>query len=645
MFESIRKHSKVVMLVLFLLIIPSFVLVGIDRNYFTGGSPVVARVDGKDITQDEWDNAHRMESDRIRAQSPGIDGKLLDSPQARYATLERLVRDRVLAAAAQKMHLLTSDARLARELQSIPQIAALRRADGSLDTEAYRSLVAAQGLSPEGFEARMRQDISISQVLGAVVNSSTASPAEASLALDAFLQRREIQVAQFKPAAFASQVKVTDDEVRAYYEAHPAQFQQAEQATVEYVVLDLDAVKAGISLSEDDLRTYYKENLARLAGQEERRASHILINAAQDAPAGERDKARAQAQELLEQARKAPGSFAELARKHSQDPGSAPSGGDLGFFGRGAMVKPFEDAVFGMAKGDISDVVESDFGYHIIQLTDIKQPRAPSFEELRPTLEADLKQQQAQRKYAELAEAFANAVYEQSDDLAAVADKFKLKVQTAAGVTRLPAPGATGALASARLLEALFQPESLQSKRNTEAVETAPSTLAAGRVTAYQPAMTLPLEQAQAKARTLYLADKSAQLAREQGLSRLEAWKADPASVTGLGQAITISRDQPQGQSRAIVDAALQAPVDSLPGWVGVDLGNDGYAVLKINRIVAREGLEEPRRLAERQQYAQAWSTAQALAYYELLKQRLKVQIKVPRPSPVEPSELQATAN
>jgi len=117
MLESIRKHTKWVMGLLFLLIIPSFVLVGIDQNYFTGGSPVVARVDGKDITQADWDNAHRVESDRVRAQSPDIDAKLLDTPQARYATLERLVRDRVLQTAAQNMHMLTSDVRLARELQ------------------------------------------------------------------------------------------------------------------------------------------------------------------------------------------------------------------------------------------------------------------------------------------------------------------------------------------------------------------------------------------------------------------------------------------------------------------------------------------------------------------------------------------------
>ena len=159
MFESIRKHSRVVMLFLFLLIIPSFVLVGIDSNYFSGGSPVVARVDGHDITQADWDNTHRIESDRIRAEQPTINAKLLDSPSARYAMLERMVRDRVLQAAAKKMHIITTDAKLASSLQEIPQIAALRRADGTLDAEAYRALVGAQGMTPEGFEANMRRDL------------------------------------------------------------------------------------------------------------------------------------------------------------------------------------------------------------------------------------------------------------------------------------------------------------------------------------------------------------------------------------------------------------------------------------------------------------------------------------------------------
>ena len=639
MFESIRKHSKIVMFLLFLLIIPSFILVGIDSNYFSGGSPVVARVDGKDITQADWDNAHRMESDRIRAQSPGIDAKLLDSPQARYATLERLVRDRVLQVAAHDMHILTSDARLARELQSIPQIAALKRADGTLDAEAYRALAGAQGLTPEGLEARIRQDLSVNQVMGGVMGSAFSGPAEARLALDALFQRREIQIARFNASAFVSKVVVTDADLEAYYTAHPAKFQQAEQASVEYVVLDLDAVKAGITLSEDDLRTYYKENLNRLAGKEERRASHILINASKDAPADARTQAKAKAEELLAQVRKAPGSFAEIAKKESQDPGSAPSGGDLGFFGRGAMVKPFEDAVFSMKKGEISDVVETDFGFHIILLSDIKTPRQPSFEELRPSLEAELKQQQAQRKFAEVAEAFANGVYEQADSLQPVADKLKLKIQTADGVTRTPAAGGAGPLANARFLEALFQSDSLQNKRNTEAIEIGTSVLAAGRVTAYQPAMTLPLDKARDQVRAIYIAEKSAELARQEGQAKLTAWKAAPDAASGLTAALTVSRDRLQDQPRSVVDAALRANVDQLPAWTGVDLGAQGYAVVKINRVVPRDGVDDARARMEREQYLQSWASAEALAYYDFLKQRFKVQIKAPRP--VAQAELQ----
>lgn len=639
MFESIRKHSKIVMFLLFLLIIPSFILVGIDSNYFSGGSPVVARVDGKDITQADWDNAHRMESDRIRAQSPGIDAKLLDSPQARYATLERLVRDRVLQVAAHDMHILTSDARLARELQSIPQIAALKRADGTLDAEAYRALAGAQGLTPEGLEARIRQDLSVNQVMGGVMGSAFSGPAEARLALDALFQRREIQIARFNASAFVSKVVVTDADLEAYYTAHPAKFQQAEQASVEYVVLDLDAVKAGITLSEDDLRTYYKENLNRLAGKEERRASHILINASKDAPADARTQAKAKAEELLAQVRKAPGSFAEIAKKESQDPGSAPSGGDLGFFGRGAMVKPFEDAVFSMKKGEISDVVETDFGFHIILLSDIKTPRQPSFEELRPSLEAELKQQQAQRKFAEVAEAFANGVYEQADSLQPVADKLKLKIQTADGVTRTPAAGGAGPLANARFLEALFQSDSLQNKRNTEAIEIGTSVLAAGRVTAYQPAMTLPLDKARDQVRAIYIAEKSAELARQEGQAKLTAWKAAPDAASGLTAALTVSRDRLQDQPRSVVDAALRANVEQLPAWTGVDLGAQGYAVVKINRVVPRDGVDDARARMEREQYLQSWASAEALAYYDLLKQRFKVQIKAPRP--VAQAELQ----
>ena len=632
MFEAIRKHSKIVMFLLFLLVIPSFVLVGIDSNYFSEKSPVVARVDGHKITQADWDNAHREETDRIRAQSPNVDPKQLDTPQARYATLERLVRDRVFAAAAQSSHLITSDARLARALQDIPAIAALKRPDGSLDTEAYRSLVGAQGLTPEGFEANVRRELSVSQVMGGVMSTAFATDAAAKLAFDSLYQRREIQVARFNASDYAKQVNPTDADIEAFYKANAQRFQQQEQAAVEYVVLDLDSVRSGIRVNEDDLRTYYKENLTRLAAKEERRASHILINAAKDTPAADRDQAKARAQELLAQVRKSPASFAEVAKKSSQDSGSAPAGGDLNFFGRGAMVKPFEDAVFAMKKGEISDVVESDFGYHIILLTDIKTPRQPSFEELRPSLEAELKQQQAQRKFAEVAEAFTNSVYEQPDSLKPVADSLKLKIQTAEGVTRVPGPGASGPLANPKFLEALFANDSVEGKRNTSAIEVGPSQLVAGRISTYTPTRTLPLQEVSDRARLLLIAEKSAELARKDAEAKKAAWTGNAAPAAGLAPAVVVSRDQTQNLPRAVGDAALRASPDSLPSWVSADLGSQGTAVVKVLRIIPREGVDAQQAAQQRQQLQQWWTTAEGFAYYEMLKERFKVQIKPTRP-------------
>lgn len=633
MLESIRKHSKFVMYLLFLLIIPGFVFMGIDNSYFSGSSPVVARVDGKDITQAEWDNAHRIESDRLRAEQPNIDAKLLDSAQARYATLERMVRDLVLQTAAQKMHLMVSDATLARTLQEIPAIASLRKADGSLDAEGYRNLLAAQGLTPEGFEASVRRDLALGQVLGGVMGSTLAAPSVADLALDAMMQRREIQVAMFAAKDFAAKVQPSDADLKAYYEQHQAQFEQAEQASIEYVVLDLDAVRKRITLNEDDLRTYYKENGARLAGvQQERRVSHILIEAPKSQESAQRDAAKAKAQELLARVQADPSSFAAVAKEHSQDQGSAAQGGDLGFFGRGAMVPEFERAAFALKKGQLSDVVETEFGYHILLVTDVKEPQVPSFEALRPQIEDELKGQMAMRQFAEEAENFTNTVYEESESLAPVAEKLGLKVQTAEQVQRQPKAGSTGPLANERFLEALFESDSLQNKRNTDAVEFGTNQLVAGRITNYTPAKQLSLEEVRDQVQALYVAQQAAQLAQQEGAAQLAAWKQDASQAKNLQPAVIVSRDNPQGLAPQVLSAALQAPVQQLPAWEGVALGDQGYAIVQVKQVMPKE--ERPADLGKviQAQYEQLYSLAEGAAYYDALKKKFDVQFKVRKP-------------
>lgn len=632
MFDLIRKNNRTLMFLLFLLIVPSFVLFGVEGYMNMGDKGVaVARVNGEDIHQSEWDATHRREVDQLRQSMPTVDPKVLDSAEARYATLERIVRDRVIRAAATDAHLTAGDARLASELQQNQVIASLRGPDGRIDMARYRQLAAQQGLTPEGFEQQMRLELSSRQVLGGLSNSAFASATQAKVALGAFLEKREVQLQRFDAAEFAAKVAPTDEEIEAFYKANPTLFQAPEQVDIEYLVLDLDSVTKGISINEADLKAYFEQNVAKTTGQEERRASHILIAAPASAPAAERAAAKAKAQQLLAQVKKAPDSFAELARKNSQDKGSAVRGGDLDFFTRGAMVKPFEDAAFAMKKGDISDVVESDFGYHIIRLTDIKVPRQRTFEEMRPQLEAELRRQQGQRKFAETADGFSNGVYEQSDTLKGVAEKYGLPVRTATGITREPAQGATGPLGNARLLGSLFSADSLERKRNTEAVETGPNQLASARVVKHQPARTRPLAEVKDQVRERLRATRGAELARKAGAEQLAALKANPAAVT-LPAAMVISREDVQKVPSQAIEAAMRVDPAKLPGFVGVDLGAQGYMLVRVNKVIPRDNPVAEMALQERQQVGQWWAAAESLAYYNLLKQRYKVQIKVPAP-------------
>jgi peptidyl-prolyl cis-trans isomerase D len=633
MFDFVRKHTRIMQFLLFLLIFPSFVLFGLEGyNRFREGGAAVATVNGHDITQGEWDSAHRNQVERMRSSMPNVDVKVFDTPQAKFSTLERLVRDRLLQAAAQQLRLGASDARLANELQQNPTIAGLRRPDGTLDMERYRQLLGSQGMTPESFEAQVRGDLASRQVMSGVGVTSFSSSALADVTLNAFYEQRQVQVARFSPADFAGTIKPTDADLESYYKANADKFQSAERADVEYVVLDLASVQKGIVVPEAELKSYYEQNAARLAGFEERRASHILINADKSASSAEREKARLKAQELLTEVQQSPNKFADIARKNSQDTGSAAKGGDLDFFARGAMTKPFEDAAFSLKKGETSGVVETEFGFHIIRLTDIKVPEQKSFESQRASLETDVRRQLAQRKFAEAAEQFTNMVYEQSDSLKPVAERLKLEVQHASNLGREPTAASAqsgGALVNTKLLAAIFSQDSLEKKRNTEAVEVGPNQLAAARITQYSPARTLPLEDVKARVREQVIAQQSAERARTEGIAKLAEWKAAPDSAKMSAPAV-MSRETKQYPS-ALIEAALRANTQTLPAWVGVDLGTSGYAVVKVEKVLPREAAAGQERTRERDQYAQWWASAEGLAYYRLLKEKFKVEIKAAR--------------
>lgn len=625
MFEFVRNHNRLFQIILVVLIFPSFVVFGIQGyEKFSGAGHAVAKVAGNEITVEQLENAHRQQIDRLRAQMPNVDVKLFDTPEMKQRTLDDLVRDRVLFEAARKLVLAPTDEQLVHTFRTDPQFAALRNDDGSVRKE----LLAARGLTSEQFVMQLKQDLAMRQVMAGIGATVPAFDRVAQTALDALYQQREVRLARFDAKDFRDKVNVTPQEIEAYYNdpSHAAALTRPESVDIDYLVFDLAAVQGRVAVTEDDLRKYYDENKARYSQPEERHARHILIAIGKDASAQERDKAKAKAESLLQQLKAKPGEFAELARKESQDPGSASQGGDLGWFGRGAMAKPFEDAAFSLKKGELSGVVQTDYGFHLIEVLDMRGGQVRPFEAVKPELENEVKGQLARQRFAAEAEQFTDAV-DQEDTLAPVAQKFGLKLQQAAGLLRGGKATAAPQLGNPKLLEALFRPDSLSKGRNVPAVETGANELVAARVTRHEPAHKPPLAEVQASIRDQLLAGKAAAAARQAGEAKLKAWQASPKDAT-LEAALVLSRASVQtGQPQALVDAVMKAKAQPLPAWVGVDLGQQGYLLARIDKVLPPDAKQLGDVQQVRQQYAQLWAQAEGEAYYASLKDRFKVKL------------------
>jgi peptidyl-prolyl cis-trans isomerase D len=506
MFEFIRTHKRLMQIFLMLLIVPSFVLVGVSSYQNKGDDAnAVANVDGQKITQQEWEQAQRQQMDRYRQQyGAQFDQKMFETPEAKQAILDNLIAERALGAEIARNHLTITDATLAKVYAEQFQG----------DVNQYKATAASMGLTTTGLDARVRRDMAMQQLSGAVQATAFAPRAVATRLSDINDEEREVQELLFPAADFTAQVKVTDAMVKAYYEKNAALFVIPEQVKAEYVLFTPEMVESQVSVTDAEIADFYSKNTSRFTTPEQRTASHILINAKKDAPAAEKAAARAKAEAILAQLRKNPAEFASIAKAQSQDPGSAELGGDLGVIEKGGLVKPVEDAIYSLKQGEISGVVESEYGFHIITVTALKPASTKTLDQAKEEIAAELKKQKMSKKYSELAEAFNNTLYEQSDSLKPAADKLKLQVQTIDNLTRKPAPALAAApYNNPKFLAALFSDDSLKNKRNTEAVQAGPNTLIAGRVVEFRPAAKRPLAEVDAVIRQRVTLEEAAKLA------------------------------------------------------------------------------------------------------------------------------------
>jgi peptidyl-prolyl cis-trans isomerase D len=582
MFDFVTKHKRLLQAVLALMIVPPFAFWGIQwTQRDMVGSGEVASVAGQKIGDQEFSDALRQQQDRMRQLlGRNFNAAMLDSPAMRAELLEGMISQRLLTQYAVRSNVAVTDDQLRDAITSIPAF----QDDGRFSKARYETLLRAEGYSPASFEASVRRDLALQQVTGALSDSGIASKVTAQRLARLTQQQREVAEYVIPADAKAPEAQPAAQAVRAYYDANPAQFQVPEQVGIEYVVLDQDAVAAQEQVSADDVRKYYEANAARFGQPEQRQASHILLSYKPNATDADKAKVRAKAQDVLAQVRKSPGSFAALAKKYSEDPGSAAKGGDLGYFARGMMVPQFEDAAFRLKPNEISGLVESEFGLHIIKLTGIKPGKQRSLEEVRGEIERDLKRQGAARRYAEAAESFSNLVYEQPDSLKPAADKFKLPIRKAEGVTRQAAP--VQMLNQPRMLSALFSEDAITSHRNTEAIDVGQNALVAARVVAHKAASQRPFEAVKADIERQLAQKEARALAAKRGAERLAELKK--GGKAPFGAVKTVSRDRATGLPPEAVARIFRADASALPAYVGVELPA-GYALYRITKVIESE--------------------------------------------------------
>ncbi len=618
MFDAVRNNKKIVQIFLALITLP-FAFFGVESYVRSvGAGDDVARIGDVKITQQQFQQALREQQERLRNQMGGqFDPKLLDNPEARTAILDDLVDQQLLLQEANKRKLFASDEAIRRTIAAIDAF----NVDGKFSPERYAAVLQAQGMTPAGFEARLRQDLTLQQLATAVGQSGLMARTVSDRILAMQTEKRDVQEYRIGLDAFLDKVKLADGAAKKFYDENSRQFEVPEQARAEFVVLSMEAIGAQLTVGDAEIKAWYDGHKDRYQQPEERRASHILVASEKLG----KDKARARAEELLAEVRKNPASFADLAKKNSDDPGSAAKGGDLGFFGRGMMVKPFEEATFALKDGEISGVVESDFGFHIIKLTGIHAAKEKPLADVRGEIEAELKKAAASRKFAEAAEAFSNMVYEQSDSLKPAAEKFGLGVKQSEWLGRQANP-ASGPLANEKLLAAVFSEDSVKNRRNTEAVEIAPNTLVAARIVDYKPATLQPFESVRNSIETLLKRQEAQALARKDGEARLEALKKGEDKLA-WGPVKRVSRLDHGALPPVAVPAVFRMEAAKLPAFAGVELPGSGYALFRLNKVETGEALDEARKQAMLRQLATLEMQEEVQSYLAALRARYKVEI------------------
>jgi len=620
MLDKFRSYAqtKAAQVILALVLIP-FALFGIDSYLNQAGNNLsIAKVDGYKIALPEYNRAIENVRNRMMSEGKKLDPAMFDSFEFKESVVDGLITKQLINNDIKKSQFKITDQQLSQYIIGMPDF----QKDGKFSQELYDKVLQNNQLNPKKFEESIRNDLLIQQVRDGLQKLTFIPPNNLTETLKATSQQREVTVAEFKTKEYMTKANISEKDMQAFYDQNKSKFLAPEQVKAEFVVFSLTSILPSITVSEDEVKAFYKTNADKYQNQQQREASHILIAASKNAAPAEKAKAKAKAEDVLGQIKKNPKQFEELATKYSQDPESAKKGGDLGAFGRGMMVKPFDDAVFSMKVNEISGIVESDFGYHIIKLTKVIG-EGGGFDAIKPQIKAELIYQKAQDKYAALAEDFSNKVYEQSSSLDVVSKKFNLPIQKTDWISRNESDKF---FKNEALMNALYSKESIKDRRNTEAIEVTPNNLISARVVDYKAQSTKPFAEVKKSIEDYLKFEAAKKLVATEGEAALKS-VADASRKIDWQATVLVDRKNTKGLSQAVTNHAYKMPTDKLPSYSGFVDGNNGYVIVKVSKVAFPNDDNEENKKEFASSYTEALSSEYLSAYLKGLKAKSSVSV------------------
>lgn len=642
MFEFIRTHQRMMQFILLLLIFPSFALIGVSgyTNYVSGDQDLVKVADTTITTQD-FDDARRYQLQEMQSNAQGgFDPAILDNPVVRTQLLESLIDRRVIITTATSERFSVSDTALRNSIAAMPQL----QVNGQFSPDRYNEVLASAGMDVRDFEQSQRAEMALDRVLGPIAASSSLPQPVVKRLQQALTEQRTLRLHTWPATDYQAEITVSDADVQAWYDANKASLELPEQLSAQYLILNEAAAMDNLpAVSEADLTNYYQQNKKRFTQPARINLSHIQVNVPVGATEAQREDAQEKAQALAVKAQADSGNFAELAKTDSQDAGTAKNGGELGWITQGSWPANLEAAVFSLKKGEVSGAIDGPGGYHVFLVNDYQPEQIETFDQVKAQVEDEVRRQLGAERFADMATRLTSLVYDNPESLQPAADALGLKINTVTGITRdrllsTEEAGAQAASASidaatlddVRVRRALFMPQSYTEKQNSGVIEISPDTMLVVRVDKITPVQIPSLSVVESKIQAQLLQERAVAAAQKAGADALAGFQqqTDDTISDEFSEPIIVSRINPQGLSKQVLDAGFSVSAQGLPQYVGLN-NAQGYVVVRVEAIQPGQDQEDAQQFlaALPAELGRIWGLAEQQAVLSAMRTQAKVEL------------------